>query len=187
RRPSRRVSIRSAPASRLPRVVEATLRPTGPYSLRLTTWTETWRIDLPGGEWAAARQLTDGTIDMRASSEEAVADARFVLALDDDTAEFHRRFAHDPLLGPATRALRGLRPRRTATVSHSVLKAVCGQLIQSSRAREIERTVIRRSGSRVPTRESLGRLSAAALCSCGLAPSRAGTLARLVRTLDLER
>jgi 3-methyladenine DNA glycosylase/8-oxoguanine DNA glycosylase len=168
-------------------VVEARLKPTGPYSLRLTTWTDTWRADFPEGEWASARQLTDGAIVCRASSEQAIETARFVLAVDDDTSEFHRRFAQDPLLGPSVRALRGLRPRRTATVSHAALRAVCGQLIQSRRARDIERTVIRRSGANVPTRESLAGLSAAALCACGLAPSRAATLARLVRTVDLER
>jgi 3-methyladenine DNA glycosylase/8-oxoguanine DNA glycosylase len=168
-------------------VVEARLKPTGPYSLRLTTRTDTWRADFPEGEWASARQLTDGAIVCRASSEQAIETARFVLAVDDDTSEFHHRFAQDPLLGPSVRALRGLRPRRTATVSHAALRAVCGQLIQSRRARDIERTVIRRSGANVPTRESLAGLSAAALCACGLAPRRAATLARLVRTVDLER
>ena len=167
-------------------MVEARLRPKGLYSLRLSTRTDTWRSDLPAG-WASARQLADGTVVVRATSEPAVEQARFVLALDDDTSEFHRRFAHDALLGPAVRTLRGLRPRRTATVAHAALKAVCGQLVQSSRARELERTVIRRSGEPVPTRASLARLSSAALCACGLAPSRAAALARLVRTLDLER
>ena len=168
-------------------MVEARLTPRGPYSLRLTTLTDTWHAALPGDEWATARQLRDGTVLVRASSDEAVESARFVLALDDDTAGFHRRFAHDPLLGPSVRTLRGMRPRRTATVAHAALKAVCGQLIQSRRARDIERAVIRRSRALVPTRESLRRLGAADLCACGLAPSRAATLARLVRSLDLER
>jgi 3-methyladenine DNA glycosylase/8-oxoguanine DNA glycosylase len=168
-------------------VVEAWLRPTGPYSLRLTTWNDDWHAELLRNEWAAARQLTDGTVVVRASSEQAVEDARFVLALDDDTSEFHRRFGHDRLLGPSARALRGMRPRRTATVAHATLRAVCGQLIQSRRARDIERAVIRRSGARLPTLESLSSMSAAALCACGLAPSRAATLARLVRTVDLEK
>jgi DNA-3-methyladenine glycosylase II len=168
-------------------VVEARLRPTGPYSLRLTCRTDVWRAELPDNQWASALQLHEGTVLVRASSDEAVERTRFVLALADDTSEFHRRFSRDPVLGPATRALRGLRPKRTATVAHSALRAVCGQLIQSHRAREIERTVIRRSGSPVPTCESLASLSPAALCGCGLAPSHAATLARLVRTLDLER
>ena len=124
-------------------MVEARLRPRGPYSLKLTTWTGEWRTALPGGRWAEARQTPDGTVVVRASCERAVDEARFVLALDDDTTEFHRTFARDPLLGPSVRALRGLRPPRRATVAHATVHAVCGQLIQSRRAREIERAVIR--------------------------------------------
>ena len=167
-------------------MVEARLMPVGPYSLRLSTWTSEWSAALPDAGWAEARQLHDGTIVVRASSERAVDEARFVLAVDDDTAEFHRRFARDPLLGRTVRTLRGLRPRRKATVAHAALTAVCGQLIQSSRARELERVVMRRCRELVATQEGLRRLSPAALCACGLAPSRAAALARLVRTLDLE-
>lgn len=167
-------------------MVEARLKPRGPYSLELTTWTREWRAALPGGEWAEARQLPDGTVVARASSDAAIDAARFLLALDDDTSEFHRAFSRDRLLGPSVRMLRGLRPRRNATVAHSALRAISGQLIQSSRAREIERTVIRACGADPPTSDALARLSPAALAGCGLAPSRAATLARLVRSCDLE-
>ncbi|MBA3382449.1 MAG: hypothetical protein H0T97_11410, partial [Actinobacteria bacterium] len=92
----------------------------------------------------------------------------------------------DPLLGPSVRALRGLRTTRTSTVAHAALRAISGQLIQSRRAREIERTVIRACGESPPTREALAGLSSAALTGCGLAESRAATLARLVRRVDLE-
>jgi 3-methyladenine DNA glycosylase/8-oxoguanine DNA glycosylase len=168
-------------------MVEAQLRPRGPYSLRLSARTETWSARLPAGGWATARQRADGALLVRASCERAVAEARFLLALDDDTAEFHHRFARDPLLGPSVRALRGLRPLRKATVAHAVVKAVCGQLIQARRAREIERVVICACGEDPPTREALAALSPAMLCRCGLAGSRAATLSRLVRTIDLER
>ncbi len=168
-------------------MVEAALRPKGPYSLRLTARTDAWERKLRGGRWASARQLPDGTVLLRASCEPAVDEARFVLAIDDDTTEFHRRFARDPLLGPATRALRGLRPRRTATVAHAALKAVCGQLVQAGRAREIERSVIRDCGEDPPTQEALRGLSTARLCRSGLAASRSAALGRLVRTVDLER
>jgi 3-methyladenine DNA glycosylase/8-oxoguanine DNA glycosylase len=123
---------------------------------------------------------------VRASCERAVAEARFVLALDDDTSEFHRRFAHDPLLGPSVRRLRGMRPRRRATVTHAVIRAVCGQLIQASEALRIERTIIRAGGEDPPTRDSLASLSPARMTACGLAASRAAALARLARTIDLE-
>jgi 3-methyladenine DNA glycosylase/8-oxoguanine DNA glycosylase len=168
-------------------MVEAQLRPRGPYSLRLSARTETWSTRLPSGRWATARQRPDGTVLVRASCERAVAEGRFLLALDDDTSEFHRRFAGDPLLGPSVRALRGLRPLRKATVAHAVVKAVCGQLIQARRARQIERAAIRACGEDPPTREALAALSPAVFCRCGLAGSRAATLSRLVRTIDLER
>lgn len=166
-------------------MVEATLEPSGPYSLRLTTGAE-WKGRMPDGRWASAIQLQDGKLVVRASCERAVDEARFMLALDDDTSEFHRRFSHDPLLGPATRALRGLRPRRKATVAHATLRAICGQLIQAGRALAIERAVIRASGEDPPTREALARMSPAAFARCGLAGGRGTTLTRLVRTLDLE-
>ena len=167
-------------------MVEAALRPAGPYSLRLTARTDAWRSRLPGGRWAEACQAYDGTVLVQASCERAVDEARFVLALDDDTGEFHRRYARDRLLGPSVRTLRGLRPRRKATVAHATLRAVCGQLIQARRALEIEREVIRAAGEDPPLREALACLSPAALTRCGLAARRAATLTRLARGIDLE-
>ena len=168
-------------------MVEAQLTPRGPYSLRLSARAETWTARLPAGRWASARQRPDGSVVVRASCEGAVEEARFALAVDDDTGDFHRRFARDPLLGPSVRSLRGLRPVRTATVSHAVLRAVCGQLVQSRRAREMEREIVRACGNDPPTRDALATLSPALFCRCGLATSRAATLARLVRAVDLER
>ena len=108
----------------------------GLYSLRLTARGDLWRRQ------AARRTLGSGACSVRTEpsssarrASRAVAEARFLLALDDDTSEFHRRFARDPLLGPSVRTLRGLRPTRTATVAHAALRAVCGQLVQASRAR----------------------------------------------------
>ena len=109
-----------------------------------------------------------------------------MLALDDDTTEFHRRHARDPLIGHAVQRLRGLRPRRKATVTHAIVRAISGQLIQASRALQIERAIIRAGGEDPPTRESIAQLSPARVTACGLAGSRATTLARLTRTLDLE-
>ncbi len=167
-------------------MVEAALRAAGPYSLRLTAGTATWEAHLPGGRWASAQQLHDGRVVVRASCEEAIEKARFMLALDDDTGEFHRRYARDPLIGPAAQRLRGMRPRRKATVTHAAIRAIAGQLIQASRALEIERAIIRSCEEDPPSRASLARLSPAQLTACGLAASRAATLTRLARSLDLE-
>ena len=167
-------------------MVEAVLRAQGPYSLRLTTGTSSWHTRLPEGRWASARQLADGRVVIRASCEPAIADARFVLALDDDTGEFHRLHARDPLIGPAVQRLRGMRPRRRATVTHAVIRAVSGQLIQASRALRIESAIVRACGVDPPTRDALARLSPAAVTACGLAASRSATLVQLARNLDLE-
>jgi 3-methyladenine DNA glycosylase/8-oxoguanine DNA glycosylase len=167
-------------------MVEARIRPRGLYSLSLSARTGEWRAALPSGEWAQARQGQDGAVAVRASSHAAVERARFMLALDDDTSDFHRRFSHDPVLGPSVRTLRGLRPTRKSTVTHAVIRAVCGQLVQSSKALELERAVIRTCGVDPPTPNALARLSPARLTGCGLAPSRASTLVRLARAIDLE-
>lgn len=168
-------------------MLEAKIRPVGLYSLKLTAGSATWKARLPEERWASAVQLRDGSVLVRASSERALDEARFMLALDDDTTEFHRRFARDRLLGPTVRALVGYRPPRLATVAHAALRAVCGQLIESGRARAIERAILRGVGSRAPTRRELGRFAPAELCRYGLAPQRATTLVRLCRTVDLER
>jgi 3-methyladenine DNA glycosylase/8-oxoguanine DNA glycosylase len=167
-------------------MVDAVLRAAGPYSLRLTAGATTWTARLPGGRWASAHQAQDGRIVFRASCELAVAEARFMLALDDDTAEFHRRHARDPLIGPAVQRLRGMRPRRKATVTHAVIRAISGQLIQASRALQIERAIIRAGGEDPPTRQSIAQLSPARVTACGLASSRSSTLIRVARVLDLE-
>ena len=185
--------------------VETELRPRGPYSLRLSgrLASDPTRV-VRGGVYDAtiavddrlerviAAQRTDGTITVRSESDAGVDHVRFVLGLDDDHSELLRRFAHDPLIREATRRLRGLRPVRTATVAHALLRAVSGQLIQARRARQIEATVIRASSQRrdrlyaAPSAQELGRRSPAELSRLGLGGRRATTLVRLCRTLDLE-
>ena len=159
----------------------------GPYRLRLMCRSGAWRAPLADGSTATAWQGPDGQVVVRAASDEGVARARFMLALDDDTGGFHARFRGDPLLGATVRALVGYRPLRLATVTHATLRALCGQLIEARRALAIERSVLRELGSAVATREALAALSPADLRRHGLATSRATTLARLVRSLDLER
>jgi AraC family transcriptional regulator, regulatory protein of adaptative response / DNA-3-methyladenine glycosylase II len=169
-------------------VAEAVVRPAGLYRLSLITRGERWRAPVRAdGAEAVAWQRSDGAVVIDAPDEDAIERARFMLALDDDTTEFHRRFARDPLVGPTARACHGWRPLRLATVAHAALRAISGQLIESRRARAIERAVLRACGQPVATQDALARLSPARFCACDLAPSRAAALARLCRTLDLER
>jgi 3-methyladenine DNA glycosylase/8-oxoguanine DNA glycosylase len=185
--------------------VRAELRPIGPYSLRISgrlasdatravvdgTYRATVRID-DRLEGVHAVQRADGTIVVAADSDAGVDHVRFALALDDDHSEFVRRFAGDPLLGETLHRIRGLRPMRTATVAQALLRAVAGQLIQASRARQIERTIVRAASPALgglhaaPTGAELARFSPAQLGRLGLGARRASCLVRLCRSLDLE-
>ena len=145
------------------------------------------------GEIVQAWQRPDGAVVIRAEQEAAVERLRWVLALDDDHTEFLRRFAEDPLLREPIRQLRGLRPLRVPTVAGALLRALCGQLIESDRARELERTVVRATSARIgryaepPTAETLAARSPAELRRLGLHARRGATLVRLCRSGDLER
>jgi 3-methyladenine DNA glycosylase/8-oxoguanine DNA glycosylase len=139
-------------------------------------------------------------VTIRSDSVAAAEKLRWVLALDDDHSEFLRRFRDDPLIGRATVHLRGLRPVRTATVAQALLRAVCGQLIDSKTARAHERRVIRASQSRdadatvaatglcePPQTSTLGALAPFELRRLGLNERRGAALVRLCRSLELER
>ncbi len=183
----------------------AEITPAGAYSLRLSArhaGDATRRFSegvltatlAPAGrlERVSAWQRPDGTVCIKAESDGGVALTRFVLALDDDHGEFLRRFADDPLLGESLRALRGLRPLRTATVAHALLRALAGQLITAAEARAIERRVIAAASPALgglrapPTGSELGRFSPAALSRLGLGARRAAALVRICRSIDLE-
>jgi 3-methyladenine DNA glycosylase/8-oxoguanine DNA glycosylase len=185
--------------------VQARLQPVGPYSLRLSgrhasdatrvvrdgTFRATISVD-GHLERVQAAQAADGSLVVAADSDAGVDHVRFVLGLEDDHSEFLHRFAGDPLLAEPIRRLRGLRPLRTATVAHAVLRAVAGQLIQASRARQVERMVVRAATRHLdglhaaPTAQDLARFSPAALHELGLGARRGAALVRLCRSFDLE-
>ena len=141
------------------------------------------RADREGSAW----QRHDGAVTIRATDEMGLERARFMLALDADHSELHRRFGHDPLLGPSLRGLHGLRPLRTATVAHALLRAACGQLVSGTEARRIENGILRLAGTRAPEARELTCLSPAQLRSRGLATHRASSLVRVLRGGDLEK
>jgi 3-methyladenine DNA glycosylase/8-oxoguanine DNA glycosylase len=167
-------------------MVEAVLTPTGPYRLRLMVRSGIWRGILPGSAAASAWQRPDGRVVVRATDEQSLETARFMLAVDDDTGPFHERFARDPLIGASARALVGYRPLRRATVTHAVVRALCGQLVEARRALALERAIVRACGEPVVTQPALRRLAPVELRCIGLAQRRATVLHRLATTLDLE-
>ena len=169
-------------------MVEAVVTPRGRYVLELGHFGgRTWNAALPGGEQASAQQSLDGRVVIRATSEATLERARWMLALDDDHSEFVRRFRADPLLGRTVRVLPGLRPHRLATVAHALLRGICGQLIQSSRARQLERVILRAARTQAPEQADLAPFAPARLRALGLATERASALVRICRTLNLER
>jgi 3-methyladenine DNA glycosylase/8-oxoguanine DNA glycosylase len=184
-------------------VAEIVVRPRGPYSLALSARlagdaTKRVREGLVtarcGGGVARAFQSRDGTVTIRSESATAAEKLRWMLALDDDHSEFLRRFASDPLLGRATKHFRGLRPVRTATVAQSLLRAVCGQLIDTKTARRLERSVIRAASppdadglSDPPSTAALASSAPFELRRLGLHERRGAAVVRLCRALELER
>ena len=189
--------------------LETTIAPAQPYSLALsarmrsdaTRFLRDGVLTLvyeAGGAPALARvtQKPDGRLDVSIESaepEEALLRLRFVLAADDDHTEFLRRFREDPLIGNAVRTLEGMRPIRTATVTHSLLKAVCGQLIEAKAARVLEGRLVRlasreHEGLRLPPqRHTFQRFTRADLARHGLVSRKGSALLRLTKELDLER
>jgi 3-methyladenine DNA glycosylase/8-oxoguanine DNA glycosylase len=189
--------------------LETTIAPVQPYSLALSARmkgdaTRFLRDGIltvayeAGGAPALARvsQKPDGKLNAWIESgepDEALVKLRFVLAADDDQGEFLRRFRDDPLIGNAVRSMGGMRPIRTATVVHSLLKAVCGQLIDSRSARLLEAKLVRlacdeHEGLRLPPgRETFQRFTRAELARHGLVSRKGSALLRLTKELDLER
>jgi DNA-3-methyladenine glycosylase II len=183
-------------------VIETEVVPRGPYSLALTARLayDATRSFLDGvltcaleDEVVQAWQQSTGALVLRAETEQGIERLRWILALDDDHSEFLARFADDELLRLPVRELRGLRPLRVPTVAQALLRALCGQLIESNRARELERTIVRATSERVgrlakpPTSASLARRSPAELRRLGLHARRGATLVRLCGSLELER
>jgi 3-methyladenine DNA glycosylase/8-oxoguanine DNA glycosylase len=186
----------------------ATLTPVGPYALAhsaggLHDPSRSFRggiltLRLHHGDGAAevrVRQRRDGAIELATAApgplEPLVDHVRFLLGLADDHAPFLELARRDPLLADVALRRRGMRPLRTSTVAHALLRAVCGQLITSREAANIERRIVRAlangAGPLPPTREALLRLGPARLAACGLAMRRAAALTGLLRELDPER
>jgi 3-methyladenine DNA glycosylase/8-oxoguanine DNA glycosylase len=187
-------------------MVEDLVRARGPFSLRASArlaGDATRRFDgrilvclfeVNGGlERAACWQETDGAIALRALSEEGLERLKATLPLEADHSEFLRLFADDELLGRAVRVLRGKRPIRLGSVTHALLRAVCGQLIESKRARRIELKLIRATCASdgvlcaPPQPEAFCSFAPAELQRFDLSARKAATLVRLCRTLELER
>jgi 3-methyladenine DNA glycosylase/8-oxoguanine DNA glycosylase len=146
-----------------------------------------------GGE-VALRAVSRGPASDR---ERALERVRFALAVDDDLSEFYAEFKRDPLLGPAIRRRPWLRTTRRPFAWEALAWAITEQLIESSRAAQIQRRIVRRWGRRlatpdgglrdVPDPATIAALAPWELVACDLAPRRALALIRCAREVAAGR
>ena len=126
---------RSATHSRSPRAARQTRRGAG-ATASCAPSSATGRCSRRSG--ATARS------SLRGPNDEAVDQLRWMLAVDADHSEFLRRFKHDKLLADRSHTSRESACSRVATVAQALLRALCGQLIDSGGARDGERRIIRK-------------------------------------------
>ena len=132
----------------------------------------------------------------------AIERLRFALGVDEDLSEFARTFRGDPLIGAAIHHRPWHRPRRRPWPWEALAWAVTEQLIEVSRAAQIQRRVIRRWGGRlepcaawsgpgplrdVPSAATVAGVAPAELAALDLAPSRAIALIRCAREIAAGR
>jgi 3-methyladenine DNA glycosylase/8-oxoguanine DNA glycosylase len=145
-----------------------------------------------------AAQRRDGVVCLRAEGESAdclrvaIERVRFALGVDDDYRPLYERFRSDALLARAIRRRPWHRPKRRPWPWEALAWAVTKQLIESSRAAQIQRRMVFRWGARaagpdgtelrdVPTPELIAGCAPAELAAIDLAPARALALIRVAR------
>jgi 3-methyladenine DNA glycosylase/8-oxoguanine DNA glycosylase len=145
-------------------------------------------VPVPCGEpgWAGPEELAT-----------AVERMRFALGVDEDMSAFFERFRRDPLVGPIIRRRPDFRPSRRVWPWEALSAAVCGQLIEASRAAIIERRIVGRWGPRlgegrgalrdVPSAAAIAGRAPAELESMDLSGGRSMALARIAREVARGR
>lgn len=139
-----------------------------------------------------------------AELEVAVDRMRFAVGVDEDLTDFARRFHGDPLIGEVIHHRPWHRPRRRPWPWEALAWAVTEQLIEVSRAKEIQRRIVRRWGPRlesgccaawggrgplrdVPDAALIAGRAPAELAAMDLAPSRALALIGCAREVAAGR
>jgi 3-methyladenine DNA glycosylase/8-oxoguanine DNA glycosylase len=140
----------------------------------------------------------------RPALELAIERMRFALGVDDDLTEFARAFRGDPLIGEVVHHRPWYRPNRRPWPWEALAWAVTEQLIESSRAAEIQRRIVSRWGGRlepapdgawagpgplrdVPGAEVVAGVAPAELEAYDLAAGRAIALIRCAREISAGR
>jgi 3-methyladenine DNA glycosylase/8-oxoguanine DNA glycosylase len=149
----------------------------------------------------AALTVPPACKELRPAGREELATAiermRFAVGVDEDMSTFHQRFRRDPLVGPIIRRRPEFRPHRRPWPWEALAQAVCGQLIEASRAAVIERRIVGRWGARLgegrralrdtPSAALLAGRAPAELESMDLSGGRSVALARIAREVARGR
>jgi DNA-3-methyladenine glycosylase II len=135
-----------------------------------------------------------------AELEIAIERIRFSLAVEEEMGDFYDAFKRDPLLGPTIHHKPWVRPRRRAWPWEALCWAITEQLIQTSRAAEIQRRIVRRWGPRtamppfaewplrdVPSAEVIEGRAPAELASMDLSAGRAVAMVHCAREVARGR
>jgi 3-methyladenine DNA glycosylase/8-oxoguanine DNA glycosylase len=166
----------------------------------------------PGGEPVVVRVAQTGNEEVlfgarsssRRAAEHGIERMRFATGVDEDLAEFARRFSEDPLIGRSLRRRPWLRVARRPEPFEALVWAVCEQLIEYDRAAQIQRTLVARLGRcwaggwsggqewamglrDCPAPTCVAGVSPALLESCGLSVGRAIALGRAAREVARGR
>ncbi|MDQ6822382.1 MAG: hypothetical protein M3076_18950 [Actinomycetota bacterium] len=99
---------------------------------------------------ASDRVLFGARAPSRAAAAEGIARVRQALGVDQDLRPFYERFRFDPLIGQAVRRNPGLRVHGKPEPFEALAWAICEQLIELTRAAEIQRRIVARLGRRCP-------------------------------------
>ncbi len=159
-------------------------------------------------------QRRDGSVAIRAVAadpdtelpphalEEAVTRMRFSLAVDDDLTPFYKEFKRDPFIGPAIRRRPWLRAKRRPFAWEALAWAITEQLIESSRAAQIQKRIIRKWGrtsawkgkgaeyrplTDLPCHTTFAGMAPAELASCDLAPARSIAMVKCAKEVAAGR
>lgn len=122
---------------------------------------------------------------------------RFAFGLDDDMSGFFRAFSRDSFLGPVIHRKPWIRPRRRPWPWEALAWAITEQLIESSRAAEIQRRIVfrwapqakleRRTLRDVPSSEVIAGRAPAEIASMDLTEARALAMVRCAREVAAGR
>jgi DNA-3-methyladenine glycosylase II len=159
-----------------------------------------WRgyeLQWAGGVDAARLTVTVPGARSARVVDRALGEVRGILGLDLDLAGFYRAAAADPIVGPLTERLYGLRPTLAPEPFEMLVGAVCAQQVNLAWAFTVRGRIVRRFGTRVatpgepvfgfPEPEALARVMPAELRALGLTQRKAEYIVGLAAAVASER